>query len=64
MLDLKFILQNPEKVAENAKFRLKDVDVSLVQRLAQERSESMKRLEDLRARMNTNADKMKKAHQN
>ena len=63
MLDLKFILQHPEMVAQNAKNRFKNVDISLLQRLAQQRSDCMKSLEDIRARMNINADRVKNASQ-
>jgi seryl-tRNA synthetase len=63
MLDLKFILLNPEKVAENNKRRFKNLDISLIIRLAEEKKEKMQQVEDLRAKMNTNADQVKNANE-
>ncbi len=52
MLDLKFIRENPEAVAENCKNRGVDADVDLVVGLAEERSELMQEVNDLRQGQN------------
>ena len=61
MIDLKYLLQNPEKITENNANRGKNLDVARIQALAGERSEVMQSLEGLRADMNANAEKMKTA---
>ncbi len=52
MLDLKFIRENPEAVAENCKNRGVEADVDLVVGLAEERSELMQELNELRQGQN------------
>ncbi len=52
MLDLKFIRENPEAVAENCKNRGVEADVDLVVGLAGERSELMQELNELRQGQN------------
>jgi seryl-tRNA synthetase len=52
VLDLKFIRENPEAVAENCKNRGVDADVDLVVGLAGERSELMQELNELRQGQN------------
>jgi seryl-tRNA synthetase len=52
MLDLKFIRENAEAVAENARNRGVDVDVGLVVELADRRSELMQELNELRQQQN------------
>ncbi len=52
MLDLKFIRENPEAVAENCKNRGAEADVDLVVGLAGERSELMQELNELRQGQN------------
>ncbi|CAN5125689.1 serine--tRNA ligase [soil metagenome] len=52
MLDLKFIRENPEAVAENCKNRGVDADVDLVVGLAGERSELMQEWNELRQGQN------------
>ncbi len=52
MLDLKFVRENPEAVAENCKNRGVEADVDLVVGLAEERSELMQELNELRQGQN------------
>ncbi len=52
MLDLKFIRENPVAVADNCKNRGVDADVDLVVGLAEERSELMQEVNDLRQGQN------------
>src|SRR4028119_1862516 len=52
MLALKFIRENPEAVAENCRNRGVDADVDLVVGLAEERSELMQEVNDLRQGQN------------
>lgn len=48
MIDLKFILQNPDEVAENCARRGYDVDIERITALDRERREILARLEDTR----------------
>src|SRR5215212_10661757 len=52
MLDLKYIRENPETVAENCKNRGVAADIELVVGLADERSRLMQELNELRQRQN------------
>ncbi|PJA47319.1 serine--tRNA ligase [Candidatus Uhrbacteria bacterium CG_4_9_14_3_um_filter_36_7] len=62
MLDLKFILQNPQKVIENNKRRRRDdIDVFLTVRLAEEKKAKQQEVEELRAKINANAALVKQA---
>lgn len=52
MIDLKYLLENPEKVAENNKRRGKDIDVLVAVKLAKDRSEALERVQGLRTKAN------------
>lgn len=59
MVDIQFIRDNPDLVTEKSKQKGYDVNVPELLRLDGERRELLRTVEDLRARRNENADKMK-----
>lgn len=59
MLDIQYIRDNPEKVAEKSKQKGYDIDVEKLLRLDNDRRRLLNEVEELRARRNENAAKMK-----
>ena len=59
MLDIQYIRDNPEKVAEKSKQKGYDVDVAQLLELDTERRTRLTQVEELRARRNTLADSLK-----
>ena len=59
MLDFKFVKENRNAVVENIRNRHMEVDVDNILRLYDERSELIRKTEDLRQKRNENAKKMK-----
>jgi len=59
MLDIQFIRDNPEKVAEKSKQKGYDIDVAKLLKLDADRRGLLSEIETLRARRNDNAAKMK-----
>jgi seryl-tRNA synthetase len=61
MLDLKFIRENPDAVAENCRNRGVEADVGLVVELSDRRSSLIQEVNDLKQRQNTLAKSVKQA---
>jgi seryl-tRNA synthetase len=61
MLDLKFIRENPDAVAENCRNRGIEADVGLVVELSDRRSSLIQEVNDLKQRQNTLAKSVKQA---
>ncbi|CAN5179721.1 serine--tRNA ligase [soil metagenome] len=61
MLDLKFIRENPDAVAENCRNRDVEADVGLVVELSDRRSSLIQEVNDLKQRQNTLAKSVKQA---
>lgn len=59
MLDIRFIRDNADRVQESAKQKGYEVDIKTVLKLDDDRRELMQRVDELRARRNDNAAKMK-----
>ena len=59
MLDIQLIRDNPEKVAEKSKQKGYDIDVEKLLKLDNDRRRLLNEVEELRARRNDNAAKMK-----
>lgn len=59
MLDIRFIRDNAERVAESTRQKGYDVDIKKLLQLDDDRRELMQRVDELRARRNANAEKMK-----
>lgn len=59
MIDIQFIRDNPDLVAEKSKQKGYDIDIQALLRLDGERRELLASVEALRAQRNDNADKMK-----
>jgi seryl-tRNA synthetase len=61
MIDIKYLLQNPEEIIENNRHRSADIDISIVQSLAKDKTTSLQKVEELRRQMNENAETTRKA---
>jgi seryl-tRNA synthetase len=59
MLDIQYIRENPDKVSEKSKQKGYEVDIAELLRVDNERHEALKKIEELRAKRNENAKKMK-----
>jgi seryl-tRNA synthetase len=59
MLDIQFIRENPEKVAEKSKQKGYTIDVERLLKLDSDRRDLLGTIEELRARRNDNASKLK-----
>lgn len=59
MLDIRFIRDNADRVQESAKQKGYEVDIKTLLKLDDDRRELMQRVDELRARRNDNAAKMK-----
>jgi seryl-tRNA synthetase len=61
MIDIKFLMQNPEVVLENNRRRGTEIDISIIQNLVKDKNSTLQGVEDLRRQMNENAEATKTA---
>ncbi|MBI4714234.1 serine--tRNA ligase [Candidatus Uhrbacteria bacterium] len=52
MVDIKYLLEQPDKVAENNRRRGRDIDVSFATKHAKDRAESLEQVQELRTKAN------------
>src|SRR3989338_11299760 len=52
MIDIKYLLEQPDKVAENNTRRGKEIDVSFAVKHAKDRAESLEQVQELRTKAN------------
>jgi len=56
MIDLKFLLQNPEVIIENNKRRGADIDLSIVKNLSEDKNRALQTVEELRRKSKESAE--------
>jgi seryl-tRNA synthetase len=61
MIDLKYLLQHPDVIEENNRRRSADIDIHIVQTLAEERTKAVQRVDDVRRRIHESAETVRQA---
>lgn len=61
MIDIKMVLNDPDKIVENLQKRNKSIDVNTLKSLLEQKNTELQVVEQLRAKMNENATKVKSA---
>ncbi|HBO99861.1 TPA: serine--tRNA ligase [Candidatus Uhrbacteria bacterium] len=60
-MDLKYLLQHPDVIEENNRRRSADIDIHIVQTLAEERTKAVQRVDDVRRRIHESAETVRQA---